>query len=132
MVKDTRHGKTLFSRDPLNLMNLNSRKYAGFVTERAVGVNENDKGDVVVTTKKTKHLQRPSAAANTVSYGTNKSSRKAYKSVANMTAKSGYRPDLRPAAVSRVSAIRRSKKPVKPTPEKKIRGSKAKAAAEEA
>jgi large subunit ribosomal protein L28e len=53
-----------------------------------------------------------------------------YKSVANQTAKNGYRPDLREAAVQRVSAIRRSQRPVKPEPEQKLRGNKAKAAAE--
>lgn len=55
-----------------------------------------------------------------------------YKTVANQTAKAGYRPDLRSYAVERVSAIRKSQKPVKPTPEPKPRGNKAKKAAEEA
>ena len=52
-----------------------------------------------------------------------------YKSVAIMTAKSGFRPDLRQAAVARASAIRRSQRPVKPEPEKKLRGAKARQAA---
>lgn len=52
-----------------------------------------------------------------------------YKAVANQTAKNGYRPDLREAAVSRVSAIRQSQLPVKPEPEPKVRGNKAKKAA---
>ena len=54
-----------------------------------------------------------------------------YKAVANQTAKNSYRPDLREAAVERVSAIRRSQKTVKPSPEHKLRGNKAKKAAEE-
>lgn len=53
-----------------------------------------------------------------------------YKAVANLTAKSGYRPDLRSAAVERVSAIRQSQRPVKPEPEPKLRGNKAKKAEE--
>jgi large subunit ribosomal protein L28e len=48
----------------------------------------------------------------------------------SITAKSGYRPDLRAAAVSRASAIRQSQKPKKDAPESKPRGSKAKKAAE--
>lgn len=54
-----------------------------------------------------------------------------YKNIANATAKSGYRPDLRAAAVSRASAIRKSQRPVKAEPEKKLRGNAAKKAAQE-
>ena len=54
-----------------------------------------------------------------------------YKTVANQTAKNGYRADLRSAAVERVSAIQHTKKPVKPEAEPKLRGSKAKKAAEQ-
>jgi large subunit ribosomal protein L28e len=56
--------------------------------------------------------------------------RRTYKTVANQTAKSGYRGDLRSHAVERVSAIRKSQRPVKPEPETKLRGNKAKKAAE--
>jgi large subunit ribosomal protein L28e len=52
-----------------------------------------------------------------------------YKAVANKTAKSNYRGDLREAAVQRVSAIRRTQRPVKADPEPKLRGNKAKKAA---
>ena len=54
-----------------------------------------------------------------------------YKAIAGSTAKSGYRPDLRAAAVSRASAIRKSQKPVKADPERKPRGAKARKAAAE-
>lgn len=53
-----------------------------------------------------------------------------YQAVANLTAKSGYRSDLRSAAVERVSAIRRAQRPVKADPEPKLRGNKAKKAEE--
>lgn len=52
-----------------------------------------------------------------------------YKAVANKTAKSNYRGDLREAAVQRVSAIRRTQRIVKADPEPKLRGNKAKKAA---
>lgn len=55
-----------------------------------------------------------------------------FKSIANQTAKSGYRPDLRHATVARASALRLSQRPVKPTPESKLRGNAAKKAAEKA
>lgn len=53
-----------------------------------------------------------------------------YKAVANLSAKNGYRPDLREAAVQRASAVRQSQRPVKPDQEKKPRGNKAKKAEE--
>lgn len=57
---------------------------------------------------------------------------RAYKAVAAQAAKRGYRPDLLDAAVQRASAIRRSQRPVKADPETKLRGSKARKAAESA
>lgn len=54
-----------------------------------------------------------------------------YKSVAGVVAKNSYRPDLRAHAVARASAIIKSQRPVKDSPEKKLRGSKAKKAAAE-
>lgn len=53
-----------------------------------------------------------------------------YRSVVNSTAKRGYRADLRAEAVARASAIRKSQRPVKDAPAPKLRGAKAKKAAE--
>ncbi len=53
-----------------------------------------------------------------------------YKGIVSSTAKLGYRPDLRAEVVSRASALRLAQVPKKDAPEKKLRGSKAKAAAE--
>jgi large subunit ribosomal protein L28e len=52
-----------------------------------------------------------------------------YKSVVGTTAKSGYRPDLRATAVSRVGALRSIARPKKDVPESKQRGAKARKAA---
>ena len=52
-----------------------------------------------------------------------------YSGIVNSTTKSGYRSDLRAEAVSRASALRRSQRPVKASPEPKLRGKKALAAA---
>lgn len=54
-----------------------------------------------------------------------------YVAIVNGVVKSGYRSDLRAAAVARASAIRQSQTPKKDAPEKKLRGSKAKKAAAE-
>ncbi|KAK4059638.1 hypothetical protein Trihar35433_10685 [Trichoderma harzianum] len=135
------NGGVQFSRDPLNLKNVHSRKYAGFVNEkvrhippiehglRAVGIAPGEKGGVVVTSKKTAAAHQPSKSAAQTSIGGGKSTRKTYKAVAAQVAKTGYRADLRAAAIERASAIRRSQLPVKADPEPKLRGKKAKAAA---
>ncbi|PHH92565.1 hypothetical protein CDD83_6844 [Cordyceps sp. RAO-2017] len=132
LSKSKRNGGVQFSRDTLNLTNLNCRKHAGFVNTKAVGVIPNEKGGVVVITKKAKSAHKPAQAFAKTTYGGNKSNRKSYKSVANQAAKSGYRGDLRSAAVQRVSAIRRTQLPVKAERETKLRGNKAKKAAEQA
>ncbi|KEY67307.1 hypothetical protein S40285_00464 [Stachybotrys chlorohalonatus IBT 40285] len=131
LVKSKRNGGIQFSRDPLNLTNINTRKHAGFVNDKAVGVLPNEKGGVTVISKKASAVTKPAQALIKTTYGGNKSSRRTYRAVANQTAKSGYRGDLRSAAVERVSALRRAQRPVKPTPEPKLRGKKAKKAAEE-
>ena len=58
--------------------------------------------------------------------------RRAYKAIANLAAARGYRMDLCEAAVQRASAIRRSQRPVKASPEPKVRGVQARKAAESA
>jgi large subunit ribosomal protein L28e len=51
-------------------------------------------------------------------------------SVVNGTTKRGYRTDLHKSAIARASAIRNSQRPKKDAPAPKLRGAKAKAAAE--
>ncbi|KDN68397.1 putative ribosomal L28e family protein [Colletotrichum sublineola] len=134
-------GGLQLSRDPLNLVNKHSRKYAGFVNDKryeatvtdkihnqAIGVVPNEKGGVKVISKNQKNGNKPAKSLTEVTYGGNKSARKTYSAVARQAAAGGYRADLREAAVQRVSAIRLAQRPVKPTPEKKPRGNKAKKA----
>ncbi|KAK4106719.1 ribosomal protein L28e [Parathielavia hyrcaniae] len=129
LVQRKAGGAPRFSRDPLNLTNLHSRKYAGFVNDKAIGIVPNEKGGVQVISKKPASANKPASGVYKVTYGGNKTSRKTYKAVANQAAKNGYRPDLRPAAVARASAIRRSQRSTKPDPVKKPRGAAAKRAA---
>ncbi|KAK7429532.1 hypothetical protein QQZ08_003911 [Neonectria magnoliae] len=126
-AKSKKNGGVQFSRDPLNLTNKASRKHAGFVNEKAIGIAPGEKGGVVVVSKKAGTANKP--AQNQTQTTLNKSSRKTYATVANQTAKNGYRGDLRSAAVERASAIRRSQRPVKPDHEVKLRGNRAKKAA---
>ncbi|MCJ1367730.1 hypothetical protein MMC16_006864 [Acarospora aff. strigata] len=126
LVKRRSGGGAQFSRDPLNVTNKHSRKYAGFLNEKAVGIQPGEKGGVTLVTKKTKHQNRPAANKNDITWSSNKSGPKVYKGIVNYTAKQGYRADLRAEAVARASAIRQSQRPKKDIPEKKPRGAKAK------
>ncbi|KAI0024873.1 60S ribosomal protein L28 [Xylariomycetidae sp. FL0641] len=130
LCKKKQAGGVQFSRDPMNLVNKESRKYAGFVNDKAVGVVPAEKGGVKLLTKKQSAAQQPAKATVESTIHGGKSTRSTYKAVANQVAKNSYRPDLREAAVARASAIRQSQKEKKPTPEKKPRGKKAQKAAE--
>jgi len=84
-----------------------------------------------VVTKKAGSSNKPASGRSQVAMGGNKSNRKVYKSLANQTARFGYRADLRKAAVARASAILRSQRKQKPRHERKLRGKAAKKAAAE-
>ncbi|EFX00650.1 60S ribosomal protein l28 [Grosmannia clavigera kw1407] len=129
LVKRITGGGAHFSRDPLNLTNEHSRKYAGFVNDKAVGVIAGAEGGVQVITK-TKAQNKPAKSQVVSVQGANKSARKTYRSIAGAVAKSGYRADLRAAAIARASAILRAQRPVKADYEVKLRGTKARKAAE--
>ncbi|KAI1105878.1 ribosomal protein L28e [Jackrogersella minutella] len=128
LVKRKESGGVQFSRDPLNLTNKHTRKHAGFVNDKAIGIQPAEKGGVKVISKKESDSLKPAKSTTEVTHNGGQPTRKIYKTVANKTAKSGYRADLREAAVARVSAVRQSQKDPKPTPEKKPRGAKAKKA----
>lgn len=129
LVKRNTGGGVQFSRDPLNLANVNSRKHAGYVNEKAVGISAEGEKGIHVVSKKPKTTSQPAKNSHKRTFGSH--NRKTYKNIASSTGKSGYRPDLLQAAVSRASAIRRSQRPVKPEPERKLRGNAAKKAAQE-
>ncbi|KAF3483600.1 uncharacterized protein GIQ15_02924 [Arthroderma uncinatum] len=122
LVKRSTGGGAQFSRDPLNLINKHSRK--------AIGVQAGENGGVAVTTKKAANTFKPASNTVTANHGSGSANRKVYKGVANRAVTGGYRADLRPEAVLRASAIRKSQRPKKDSPEKKLRGAKARKAAE--
>ncbi|RPA83824.1 ribosomal protein L28e [Ascobolus immersus RN42] len=116
-----------FSREPLNLVNLHSRKYSGLVNEKAIGVVPAPNGGVTLLTKKdaTKHSNKPASVINSTTFGPNTQPRKTYAGIVNSTAKKYYRPDLRKAAVARASAIKLSQRAKKDKAPAKPRGKKA-------
>ncbi|KAI9144926.1 ribosomal protein L28 [Paraphysoderma sedebokerense] len=97
-----------FSAEPNNLTNKNSFKYSGLANPKTVGVVATaDKRGVTFTTKKTTSSNKPAKMFATVSFtrGTRRSVRSA-----NGILKT-YRPDLKKAALARISAYNR--KPMK-------------------
>ncbi|KAF2457184.1 60S ribosomal protein-like protein L28 [Lineolata rhizophorae] len=130
MVKRKQAGGVQFSRDPLNLRNVHSRKQAGFVNDKAIGIQPGEKGGVKFMTKKAGKANKPASSLQTTTLGSSTSTRKTYRSIVNSTAKHNYRPDLRADAVARASAIRKTQKPVKPDPPSKPRGARARKATE--
>ncbi|KAI2791586.1 putative 60S ribosomal protein L28e [Penicillium oxalicum] len=115
LVRRNTGGGSQFSRDPLNLVNKHSFKYSGFANNKAIGVQSDDNGNVVVITKKP-NPQQPAKNQVVTTYGPSTSTRKVYKGVASKTAQHGYRADVREEAVARVSALRRAALPKKETP----------------
>lgn len=129
LVKRKDLGKSAnFSRDPLNLKNIHTKKFAGYAHDKAIGVQAGEKGSVVVTSKNVKKANKPAEHYSVTKYSG--SNRKAYKAVAQLAAQRSYRSDLRQPAVERVSAIRSAERAVKPDYETKLRGKKAQKAAE--
>ncbi|KAI9303985.1 ribosomal protein L28e [Cunninghamella echinulata] len=80
-----------FSKEPTNLTNVHSFKYSGIANEKAVGIQAAPRG-VKVITKKAKKANSPAKAINSVVIA--KTRRQTAKSVANLVARSKYRPDL--------------------------------------
>lgn len=69
LVKSKTAGGTQFSRDPFNLTNVHSKKNAGFINDKAVSVQSNEKGGVTLQTKKGKNSNKPAEHNNTHAYG---------------------------------------------------------------
>ncbi|KAJ8609989.1 hypothetical protein MRB53_038829 [Persea americana] len=130
LVKRTGYGGVKLSRDPYNLTNKHNRKHAGYASDQAISVNADSPNTVGLSTKVAKNSHRPANANKTTSFSSSTGSRKVYRSVVNSTTKKGYRPDLRGEAVSRASAIKLSQREKKDTPAPKLRGAKARKAAE--
>ncbi|KAK5121943.1 hypothetical protein LTR85_004515 [Meristemomyces frigidus] len=130
LTKRKQAGGVQFSRDPLNLLNKHSRKYAGFLNEQAIGIQP-DSNTVKLITKVKGRANKPAAMYHESSFSASTPSRKLYKAVVNSTAKKGYRSDLRAEAVARASAVKLSQREKKEkSRQTKLRGSKAKKAKE--
>ncbi|CAA7264883.1 unnamed protein product [Cyclocybe aegerita] len=115
----------VFSREPGNLLNLHSHKYSGLSNSKTIDISEKG-GNITVTTRKVKaspHQVKSAFAKHPVRP---RSGARRALGVAAAPAKRGYRPDLRRAALARISALVTSQTAgSKPDLPKKVRGKKA-------
>ena len=101
-----------FSREPNNLYNLNSFKYSGLANKKTVTIQPAGKDQsVLLATTKTKKQNKPAALYHKSVM--RKEFRRMAKAVQNQIAENDYRPDLKKAALARLSAVNRSLKVAK-------------------
>ncbi|KAJ4822849.1 60S ribosomal protein L28-2 [Turnera subulata] len=111
LVKEFGRGnaKVQFSKEPNNLYNLNSYKHSGLANKKTVTIQPGGKDlSVVLATTKTKKPNRP-ASLQHKSVMRKEFGRMA-KAVSNQVGDNYYRPDLKKAALARLSAVHRSLK----------------------
>lgn len=109
-----------FSKEPNNLFNLNSYKYSGLANRKTVMIQPGGKDlSVVLGTTKTKKQNKPAAMLHKSVM--RKEFPRMAKAVTNQVSDNYYRPDLKKAALARLSAVHRSLKVSKSGPKKKNR-----------
>ncbi|OIW17181.1 hypothetical protein TanjilG_18136 [Lupinus angustifolius] len=109
-----------FSKEPNNLYNLNSYKYSGLANKKTVSIQAGGKDQsVVLATTKTKKQNKPASLVHKSVL--KKDFRRIAKAVQNQVADNHYRPDLKKAALARLSAVHKSLKIAKSGPKKRNR-----------
>lgn len=155
-MKRNQAGGVQFSKDPLNLTNLHSRKvrtqhtflkrekntpqlrilicnsaqYSSLANPQAIGINSKD-GKIEVTTKLGNNSSKPAKSYSKTTFKSTTPSRKLINNAVSGNTKRGYRQDLHMEAVQRASAVKKATRQVKASVQPtKLRGSKARKAAE--
>eukprot|EP00824_Muranothrix_gubernata_P020167 TRINITY_DN40415_c0_g1_i1.p3 TRINITY_DN40415_c0_g1~~TRINITY_DN40415_c0_g1_i1.p3 ORF type:complete len:154 (+),score=23.56 TRINITY_DN40415_c0_g1_i1:28-462(+) len=115
-----RNGVT-FTKEPMNLTQKNQFKYSGLVARRAVGIVPTEKG-AVLKMKLPKASQKRMPKSSVRSVPLTRDARRGARTIASEIGISHYRRDLQAAALARWSKIKKSLKPVKPTPTRPPKG----------
>jgi large subunit ribosomal protein L28e len=97
---------TVLSADPLNLTARHSYSASGIANDRAVGIAAAPGGGVAVTTKRPRSASKPVSALSTAA--SKKSARRQLRGLAKLA--SGYRPDLKKAALAKLSAVAKAQR----------------------
>ncbi|EEF48123.1 60S ribosomal protein L28-2 [Ricinus communis] len=101
-----------FSKESNNLYNLNSYKHSGLANKKTVSIQPGGKDlSVVLATTKTKKQNKPASSLHKSVM--RKEFRRMAKAVSNQVGDNYYRPDLKKAALARLSAVQRSLKVAK-------------------
>ncbi|KAE7999139.1 hypothetical protein FH972_003609 [Carpinus fangiana] len=101
-----------FSRESNNLYNLNSYKHSGLANKKTVTIQPEGKDrSVLLATTKTKKQNKPAALLHKSVM--KKDFRRMAKALENQVGDNYYRPDLKKAALARLSAVHRSLKVAK-------------------
>ncbi|KAA8534878.1 hypothetical protein F0562_029906 [Nyssa sinensis] len=122
LVKEFGNGtaSVRFSKESNNLYNVNSYKHSGLANYKTVTIQPGGKdSSVLLATTKTKKQNKPASLLHKSVM--KKEFRRMAKAVANQVANNYYRPDLKNAALSRLSAVNRSLKVAKSGVKKKNR-----------
>ncbi|KAK8959435.1 60S ribosomal protein L28-2 [Platanthera guangdongensis] len=129
LVKQFGNGnaKVQFSKEKNNLFNVHSFKYSGLANKKTVSVQPAGKDlSVVLATTKSKKQNKPASVSHRSIL--KKEFSKVAKSVINQTlfvlfqvSDNYYRPDLKRAALARLSVVRRSLQVAKSGPKKRNR-----------
>ncbi|XP_042484038.1 60S ribosomal protein L28-2 [Macadamia integrifolia] len=109
LVKEFGNGtaSVQFSKESNNLYNVNSFKYSGLANKKTVSIQPAGKDlSVLLATSKTKKQNKPASYLHK-SVMKNEFRRMA-KAVINQVADNHYRPDLKYAALARLSAVQKS------------------------
>ncbi|CAA0822398.1 60S ribosomal protein L28-1 [Striga hermonthica] len=100
-----------FSKEPNNLYNVHSFKYSGLANKKTVTIQPGKDQSVLLATTKTKKQNKPANMLNKSVM--KKEFQRMAKAVENQVADNNYRPDLKKAALARLSAVNRSLKVAK-------------------
>ncbi|KAH0691020.1 hypothetical protein KY289_018378 [Solanum tuberosum] len=122
LVKEFGNGSAgvVFSKEPNNLCNLHSYKHSGLANKKTVTIQPEGKDkSVLLATSKTKKQNKPSSLLNKSVM--KKEFRRMAKAVTNQVGDNYYRPDLKKAALARLSTVNRSLKVTKSGAKKRNR-----------
>ncbi|KAH7572186.1 hypothetical protein ACOSP7_015231 [Xanthoceras sorbifolium] len=116
------NAKVQFSKESNNLYNLNSFKHSGLANRKTVSIQPGGKDQsVVLATTKTKKQNKPASLLHKSTM--RKEFPRMAKAVVNQVADNYYRPDLKKAALARLSVVHRSLKVAKSGVKKRNRQS---------
>ena len=122
LVKEFGNGSqsVQFSKEPNNLYNLNSYKHSGLANKKTVTIQAGGKDQsVLLATAKTKKQGKPASLLHKSVM--KKDFNRMAKAVRNQVADNYYRPDLKSAALARLSVVHKSLKVAKSGVKKKNR-----------